>query len=183
MNKTRSNLIWIDLEMTGLNPEVDAILEIATIVTDSELTILEEGPTFVIHQPESVLDIMDPWVRDLHAKTGLTDEVRASTIPLYEAEHDTLSFIQQHCPPKKGILCGNSVWQDAAFMRRTMPRIINYLHYRIIDVSSVKEILARWYPGNPHLNFKKSDGHRALVDIFASIEELRHYRKYFFISS
>lgn len=182
MNKTRSNLVWIDLEMTGLNPDVDAILEIATIVTDNELTILEEGPTFIIHQPETVLAIMCDWVKEHHGKSNLTDEVRASTTELHEAEHETLLFIQQFCPPKLGVLCGNSVWQDAAFMRRTMPRIMNYLHYRIVDVSSIKEILSRWYPGNPHLNFKKSDTHRALADIFESIQELRHYRKYFFIS-
>lgn len=177
------NLVWIDLEMTGLNPETDAILEIATIVTDGMLTVLEEGPSLVIHQPEAVLEAMGPWVKNTHDASGLTDKVRASTVSLDQAEQETLAFIQKYCTPQTGILCGNSVWQDRNFLARHMPSITDYLHYRLIDVTAVKQIVTAWYPGNPHLSFVKKDTHRALADIFESIEELRHYRKYFFIST
>ncbi|MFI5333028.1 MAG: oligoribonuclease [Candidatus Babeliales bacterium] len=177
------NLVWIDLEMTGLNPETDAILEIATIITDGMLTVLEEGPSLVIHQSDAVLEAMGPWVQDLHATSGLTERVRASTVSLEQAERETLACIKKYCTPQMGILCGNSVWQDRNFLVRHMPSITDYLHYRLIDVTSVKQVVAAWYPGNPHLSFVKQDKHRALADIFESIEELRHYRKYFFIST
>lgn len=180
--KKKENLVWIDLEMTGLDTEVDTILEIATIITDGGLTILEEGPSLVIHQPDYVLDAMGEWVKDTHGKSGLTQAVKDSKVTLEQAELETLTFIQKYCQQKKGVLCGNSVWQDRNFLARYMPRITDYLHYRLVDVTSVKELLYRWYPGSPHLSFKKQDMHRALPDIFESIEELRHYRKYFFIS-
>ena len=176
------NLVWIDLEMTGLNSETDAILEIATIITDGMLTVVEEGPSLVIHQPEVLLEAMGPWVQETHNKSGLTQRVRASTVSLEQAERETLAFIQKHCTPQTGILSGNSVWQDRNFLAKHMPSITDYLHYRLVDVTTVKQIVAGWYPGNPHLSFAKKDSHRALSDIFESIEELRHYRKYFFIS-
>lgn len=172
--------VWIDLEMTGLFPETDRILEIACIITDGNLNILEEGPSLVIHEPDSVLDAMIDRVRQLHEPSGLIDAVRASTIALEEAEQETLQMIQRHCERHTAILAGNSVWQDAAFMRVHMPRIMKYLHYRIVDVSSIKEVIKRWYPNDPHLSFEKKSNHRALGDIQESIAELSHYREYFF---
>jgi len=175
------NLVWIDLEMTGLDPERHAIVEIATIITDGQLNELAEGPTLVIHQPEEVLALMDEWVVTTHGKSGLIQKIHESTISTQEAEQETLYFIQQYCAKNRGILAGNSVWQDKFFLQRYMPRITNYLNYRIVDVTSVKEILYRWYPKDSRLDFKKIDTHRALSDIRESIEELRHYRKNFFV--
>jgi oligoribonuclease len=172
--------IWIDLEMTGLFPETDHILEIASIITDGDLNVLDHGPALVIHQPDSILDAMIDRVRELHEPSGLVNEVRASTISVEEAERETLNVIQMHCERHKGILAGNSVWQDAAFMRKYMPRLMKYLHYRIVDVSSVKELVTRWYPNDPNLSFEKKTTHRALQDIEESIAELKHYREHFF---
>lgn len=180
MNK-RERLVWIDLEMTGLNSDIDVILEIATIITDNQLNIIAEGPALIIHQPQAALDLMDEWVRNVHTKSGLVDAVQKSSMTLAVAQEETLDFIKQHCPPRDGVLCGNSVWQDRSFLRKSMPRIVDYLHYRIIDVSSIKELAVRWYPHNPHVKFEKPDNHRALEDIRGSIKELAHYRKYFFI--
>lgn len=177
------NLIWLDLEMTGLNPELDHIVEIASIITDGQLNVLEEGPSLAIHQSEEVLALMGPWVKDQHGKSGLTKAVQESTVTLEMAEIETLEFIRKHCPPQTGLLCGNSIWQDRSFLRRHMPKITDYVNYRMIDVTSIKELVHRWYPGSPHLDFPKSDKHRAMPDVFESMEELRHYRKYFFISS
>lgn len=173
--------VWIDLEMTGLRPEVDSILEIATIITDSELNIIDQGPEIVIAQPEEKLAVMDDFVTKLHAKSGLTEKVRASKISLEQAQDETLSFIAKHCEKNSACLAGNSVWQDRAFLYVYMPNIINYLHYRLLDVSSIKLVIKRWYAENKNIEFKKSDTHRALVDIQESIEELKHYRKYFFV--
>ncbi|MDP3889335.1 MAG: oligoribonuclease [bacterium] len=176
-----TNLVWIDLEMTGLDPNTDVILEIASIVTDSHLTVLEEGPHVVIHQPDEKLNKMNEWVREQHTRSGLLEQVRESTITIAQAEEKTLSFLRGHCKPEIAPLCGNSVWQDRAFMSKYTPRIVNFLYYRIIDVTSVKEIALRWYPDDVHATFKKKDTHRALEDIRESIAELRHYRKYFFV--
>jgi oligoribonuclease len=173
--------VWIDLEMTGLNPSRDAILEIATIVTDCTLTILEEGPHFVIHQPQEILDCMDPWVKELHARSGLIEYVRASTTTVSHAQEETLRFIKKHCHEKKALLAGNSVWKDKEFLERYMPRIIEYLFYRIVDVSTIKELVQCWYPTDSRREFKKREQHRALDDIRESIAELQHYRTYFFI--
>lgn len=180
--KKKEHLIWMDLEMTGLNPDIDVILEIATIITDNQLNIIAEGPALIIHQPHAALDLMDDWVRNQHTKTGLVDAVQKSSMTMAVAQEETLDFIKHYCPPKDGILCGNSVWQDRAFLRKGMPRIVDYLHYRIIDVSSVKELAQRWYPHSQFLKFEKPDNHRALEDVKGSIKELAHYRKYFFIS-
>jgi len=177
------NFIWLDLEMTGLIPETDHIVEIATVITDGQLNILEEGPAIAIHQSEEILALMGPWVKDQHGKSGLTQAVRESKISLAQAEHETLEFIKKHCPPQTGLLCGNSIWQDRSFLRRYMPKITEYTNYRMVDVTSVKELVHRWYPGSPHLDFPKGDKHRALPDVFESIEELKHYRTYFFITS
>ena len=176
-----TNLVWIDLEMTGLNPDEDVILEIASIVTDSNLNVIEEGPALIMHQPEGKLAAMNDWVQDAHTQSGLINAVRASSITVEQAEEQTLTFLRRHCQPEQALLCGNSIWQDRAFLRRYMPRIIDFLYYRMIDVTSVKEIVSRWYPDDPQAEFEKKDTHRALDDIRESIAELRHYRKYFFV--
>lgn len=182
MNK-KENLVWIDLEMTGLDPNRDVIVEIATIITDGELNILHKGASLVIYHNDDILNYMDTWVKDQHTKTGLVEDIRRSSLTVEQAEEQTLQIIMQYCQERKGILCGNSVWQDAVFMRRYMPKITNYLNYRIIDVTSIKEVVIRWYPNNPNTFFAKRDMHRALIDIEESIEELKHYRKNFFIPS
>jgi oligoribonuclease len=156
------------------------ILEIATIVTNSDLHILCHGPELVIHYPEVMLKGTEQWAYALHEKSGLHAAVRKSTLSLAQAEEQTLAFIKEYCDPKKGLLCGNSVWQDRAFLAKHMPRIIDYLHYRLMDVSTFKEMLNRWYPSDPEIKFKKRDQHRALLDIEESIAELQHYREYFF---
>lgn len=176
-----TNLVWIDLEMTGLDPKKDAIIEIASIITDSNLHVIEEGPSLVVHQPENILQSMPAVVKEMHTKSGLLAEVKRSTLSLEQANDATLSFIKENCQPGRALLCGNSVWQDRAFLQQYMPTIVSYLNYRIIDVTSVKELAARWYPNDPHIEFKKTDTHRAMADIRESIAELKHYKKYFFI--
>jgi len=176
-----ATLFWIDLEMTGLDPQKDVILEVASLVTDNQLTIIAEGPSFVIQQPEHVLQNMSSWSQKQHDASGLTAKVRQEGVPLALAEAKTLAFLMQHCKPGKALLCGNSVWQDRAFMVPFMPRIVDYLHYRLIDVSTIKELAQRWYPEDPHIRFKKPDMHRAVDDIRGSVAELKHYRKYFFV--
>ena len=175
-----NRFVWIDCEMTGLEVQKDVILEIATIITDINLEIIAEGPQLVIHQSDRHLDDMIPIVRDMHLKSGLTKDVRASQISLEEAEKQTFDFIAKHCKPQEAVLAGNTVWQDGLFLRKYMPRISGYLHYRIVDVSSVKCLVQQWYPKDPYINFTKSKTHRALSDIRESIAELKHYRKYFF---
>lgn len=172
--------VWIDCEMTGLDITKDVLLEIATIITDVDLNIIAEGPDLVIHQQEDVLAAMIPVVKDLHAKSGLSDEVKRSIISLADAERETLSFIQRYCRQDQAVLAGNTVWQDGIFLRKYMPRITDYLNYRIVDVSSIKVLVRQWYPNDPHVKFKKGETHRALVDIKESIEELKWYKKYFF---
>ncbi|HZW60943.1 MAG TPA: oligoribonuclease, partial [Candidatus Babeliales bacterium] len=179
MNK-KENLVWIDLEMTGLNVETDVILEIATIITDGNLTVLHKGPELVIHCSNDKLENMDPWVKNTHAKSGLTRAVQQSSVTVAQAEQETLAMIREFCEPKMVPLCGNSVWNDRIFLSKYMPQLLNFLHYRLIDVTSVKEIVQRWYPYDPNINFLKKDMHRAMVDIEESIEELRHYRAHFF---
>ncbi len=175
-----NRFIWIDCEMTGLEIQKDVLLEIATIITDVDLNIIAEGPELVIHQSDKHLNAMIPIVDEMHKKSGLTEDVRASTISLEEAEKQTFEFLQKHCKKEAGVLAGNTVWQDALFLRKYMPCITDHLNYRIVDVSSVKVLVNQWYPKDPYTKFKKSKTHRALADIRESIDELRHYRRYFF---
>lgn len=176
-----TNLVWIDLEMTGLDPEHDVILEIACIITDSQLNVLEEGPPIVITCPEVKLRGMHEVVERMHKASGLLDAVRASSVSLREAERETMEIVQRHCTRKTGRLCGNSVWKDRIFLERYMPYLLEFLHYRLIDVTSVKELVMRWYTNVPNVEFLKADNHRALDDIKESIAELQHYRKHFFV--
>jgi len=176
-----SNFVWIDLEMTGLNPDHDVILEIACIITDDRLTVIKESPLFVIYQPEEKLDQMNEWSQKQHTLSGLVQEVRNSTISINQAEKQILNFLQSHCKPGTALLAGNSVWQDRIFMRRYMPSIVDFLYYRLIDVTTIKELVNRWYPNNEKVEFLKKDTHRALEDIYESIAELKHYKKYFFV--
>lgn len=174
------NLVWIDLEMSGLDPDRDVILEIATIVTGPDLSIVAEGPSLVIHQPEEILDSMDEWNTTHHGASGLIDRVRDSELSCTEAETRTLDFVQVHTLEGKAPLCGNTIGQDRRFLYKYMPRLSSWLHYRNVDVSSIKELVARWYPEEMHAPVKKSN-HRALDDIRGSIEELRWYRDYIFV--
>ncbi len=171
-------LVWIDLEMTGLDPDRCTILEIATIVTDADLAVTAEGPAIAIHHPDAVLDGMDPWCVEHHGASGLTEACRRSDVDLAEAERRTLAFLERYCAPGVAPLCGNSVWQDRRFLARYMPKVESFLHYRIVDVSSIKELAARWYPAMPP--FEKQETHRALDDIRESIAELAHYRRHVF---
>jgi oligoribonuclease len=180
MNK-KENLIWIDLEMTGLDPAQHVPLEIASLVTDGQLNILAEGPALAIYQPEENLTNMHTWVLEQHTKSGLLERVRASTVTLEQAQEQTLFFLREFCEPDTSPLCGNSIWNDRAFLQTYMPKIAKFLYYRMIDVTSFKEVVARWYPDSPHKEYKKEDKHRALDDIRESVAELRHFRKYFFI--
>ncbi|WP_434140402.1 oligoribonuclease [Pseudomonas luteola] len=172
------NLIWIDLEMTGLDPENDVIIEMATIVTDSELNTLAEGPVIAIHQPDEILNGMDEWNTRQHGQSGLTQRVRESTISMAEAERQTLAFLEQWVPARKSPICGNSICQDRRFLYRHMPQLEAYFHYRNLDVSTLKELAARWAP-HVRDGVKKTGSHLALDDIRDSIEELRYYRKHF----
>jgi oligoribonuclease len=172
------NLVWMDLEMTGLDVEDHVILEIATIVTDGELNVLAEGPNIVIHQPEDELQKMDDWCVQHHGASGLTAKVRASKIDTREAELETLEFIKKWVGPREAPLCGNSIWQDRRFIGAYMRELDAYLHYRIVDVSSIKELTRRWYPTVKSPG--KGASHRALDDIRESIEELRYYREQVF---
>jgi len=175
-----NNLVWIDLEMTGLDPEREVIIEIATIITDSELNILNEGPCMAIHQDDEFLDRMDEWNTKTHGSSGLVQRVRDSQISVAEAERQTLEFIKQYVPENTSPLCGNSIGQDRRFLDRSMKELTDFLHYRNIDVTSVKELVRRWFPSGPKLP-KKSESHMALIDIRESIEELIFYRKHFFL--
>ncbi|MCQ4346274.1 oligoribonuclease [Pseudomonas stutzeri] len=172
------NLIWIDLEMTGLEPDSDVILEIATIVTDAQLNVLAEGPSLVVHQSDAVLAGMNPWCVEQHGKSGLTERVRASRIDEAEAERQTLEFLRQWVPERASPMCGNSIGQDRRFLVRYMPQLEAYFHYRNLDVSTVKELAARWAPEVKEA-FVKRGCHLALDDIRESIAELRHYREHF----
>lgn len=173
------HLAWIDLEMTGLDPEKDVILEIATVITDAELNLVAEGPVLAIGAPADVLAGMDDWNQNQHRKSGLLGRVLASAETMASAEEKTLAFLAQHLPAGKIPLCGNSVWQDRRFLGRHMPRLEKFFHYRIVDISSFKELAKRWYPDLPP--FKKSEAHLALADILESVEELRHYRRHIFL--
>lgn len=172
------HLVWIDLEMTGLDPQKERIIEIATIVTDSELTILAEGPVLAIHQPDSLLDAMDDWCTKTHGGSGLTQRVRDSRISTREAELATLDFLKDYVKPGTSPMCGNSVHQDRRFMLQEMPELEAFFHYRNLDVSTLKELAKRWNP-EVKKSFKKQNTHLALDDIRESVAELRHYREHF----
>ncbi len=174
-----NNLIWIDLEMTGLDPDSNVIIEIATIVTDAHLNILAEGPVFAIHQPDSIMLNMDEWNTNQHGKSGLTRRVRESKVSIGQAEAETIKFLEQWVPKGKSPICGNSICQDRRFLVRGMPTLENYFHYRNLDVSTIKELARRWRPDVLE-GVKKTGAHLALDDIKDSIEELQHYRATFF---
>lgn len=173
------NLIWIDLEMTGLDPDNDLIIEIATVVTDKNLNILAEGPVLAIHQADSVLDAMDDWNQKHHGQSGLIQRIRESNISAEQAETLTLEFLAQWLPQRTSPMCGNSICQDRRFLYRSMPKLEAFFHYRNLDVSTVKELAGRWAP-QVRDSFSKKASHRALDDIIESIEELKHYRRHFF---
>ncbi len=180
MERNPTNLVWIDLETTGLEPETGAILEIAVVITDAQLNVLQEGPVLVIHQPEEVLAGMDEWARRQHEASGLLAEVRRSTLDLAGAEEQVLAAVAAFCPPKACPLAGSSVCFDRLFIRKFMPRLNAYLHYRHVDVSSFKEMVKRWYPERALPNGVGAK-HRALPDILDSLHELRYYRDTVFI--
>ncbi|HFC53896.1 MAG TPA: oligoribonuclease [Gammaproteobacteria bacterium] len=178
MTQNRDNLIWIDLEMTGLDTTRDAIIEIATIVTDSQLNILAEGPVLAIRQSEEILAGMDSWNTTQHTKSGLLKRVRNSTIDEAEAEAQTLAFLERYVPAGASPMCGNSICQDRRFLARCMPRLEAWFHYRNLDVSTLKELARRWAPEVAN-SFTKNSTHLALADIKDSIQELIHYREHF----
>ncbi|HUL55646.1 MAG TPA: oligoribonuclease [Usitatibacter sp.] len=178
MPQDKTPLVWVDMEMSGLVPERDRILEVAMVVTDSELNTVAEAPVYVVHQPDSVLDVMDSWNKATHGKSGLVDKVRASTYSEGEVERLLIEFLKPLVAERTAPLCGNTVHQDRRFMARYMPAFDNYLHYRIVDVSTLKELAKRWRP-DVLAGVAKEGRHEALADVHESIEELRHYRRTF----
>lgn len=179
MQSKADNLVWIDLEMTGLDPDSDRIIEIATIVTDAQLNVVAEGPVLAVHQPDSVLAGMDDWNRRTHGESGLLERVRRSTVHAAEAEELTLAFLRQHAESGVSPMCGNSICQDRRFLARGMPALEKFFHYRSLDVSTLKELARRWAP-DVLAGLQKSSRHLALDDIRESIEELRYYRQTMF---
>jgi oligoribonuclease len=173
-----NRLVWLDMEMTGLDPEKERIIEVAVVVTEPDLTVVAEGPVLVIHQLDTLLDAMDSWNKSTHGKSGLIDKVKASTISETQAEDILLAFLAQHVPAGKSPLCGNTISQDRRFMFRYMPRLEQFFHYRNLDVSTLKELARRWRP-DIYKSFEKKSRHEALADIYDSIEELKHYREHF----
>ena len=175
----KTHLIWIDLEMTGLDTLNDTIIEIATIVTDSELNILAEGPVFAIHTPDIVLNSMDDWNTRQHGQSGLIDRIRRSNVTMAQAEAETIAFLSKYVEAGRSPMCGNSICQDRRFLARQMPTLERFFHYRNLDVSTVKELAYRWRP-DILSSFEKKGNHLALDDIRDSIRELRHYKEHFF---
>ncbi|TXT23233.1 MAG: oligoribonuclease [Gallionellaceae bacterium] len=178
MAQNQNHLAWIDLEMTGLSPDTDRIIEIAIVITDSQLEIVAEAPVLVVHQPDNVLDGMDAWNKSTHGKSGLIDKVRASTLDEAGAEAQMLAFLKEHVPARTTPMCGNSICQDRRFLVRWMPQLEDYFHYRNLDVSTLKELAKRWKPEVAQ-GIKKHGKHEALADIYESIEEMKHYRDNF----
>ncbi len=178
MAQDNNNLIWVDMEMSGLLPDSDVILELAAVVTDSELNVIAESPVFVVHQSDEVLDGMDAWNKGTHGKSGLIDKVKASTLSEAEAEAQMIEFLKQYVPASKSPMCGNSIGQDRRFMANYMPKLEAYFHYRNLDVSTLKELARRWRP-KLYDGFKKANSHTALADIYESIDELKYYREHF----
>jgi oligoribonuclease len=172
------NLIWVDMEMSGLNPDTDKVLEVAIVVTDTHLNTLAEAPVLVVHQHDAVLDAMDSWNKAAHAKSGLIERVKASSLPEADVESRMVEFLRQHVPPGVSPMCGNSVHQDRRFMVRHLPQLEAFFHYRNLDVSTLKELVKRWKP-ELAAGFTKHGKHEALADIYESIEELKYYRDHF----
>lgn len=176
MKPDKDHLVWLDLEMTGLEPDHHVILEIGCAVTDSQLNLIAEGPVFAVQQPESILTTMDPWSQEQHGRSGLTERSRTSPTNLRAAEEKTLAFLKQYCVDKASPLCGNSIGQDRRFLYKYMPKLNDFFHYRNVDVSTIKELVRRWYTADKQAP-EKSKTHYVLDDIRESIEELRYYRK------
>ncbi|MFZ6720600.1 oligoribonuclease [Undibacterium sp. Ji49W] len=172
------NLIWLDMEMTGLDPDTDRIIEVAIVVTDSQLNVLAEGPVFAIHQSDETLDKMDNWNKGTHGRSGLIERVKASTVTEADAEAALIAFLKAFVPAGKSPMCGNTICQDRRFMARGMPKLEAFFHYRNLDVSTLKELCRRWKPELAS-GFKKHQKHTALADILESIEELKYYREHF----
>lgn len=179
-SKNDNNLIWLDMEMSGLQPDTDRILELAAVVTDAELNVLGESPVLVVHQSDAVLDGMDAWNKGTHGRSGLIDKVKASTLDEAAASAQMLDFLKQYVSANKSPMCGNSICQDRRFMARYMPELENYFHYRNLDVSVFKELARRWKP-EIYNGFKKASKHEALADIYESIDELKYYREHFIV--
>ena len=173
-----NNLIWIDMEMSGLIPDSDRILEVALVVTDSQLKVVAEAPVLAVHQSDSILDNMDKWNKSTHAKSGLIDKVKASKLNEDKVEKDMIAFLQKYVPPNISPMCGNTICQDRRFLARTMPKLETYFHYRNLDVSTLKELVKRWKP-DILAGLTKQGKHEALADIYDSIAELKYYREHF----
>ncbi len=178
MAQNQNNLIWLDMEMTGLSPDTDRIIEVAMVITDSNLETVAEAPTLVVHQPDSVLDGMDAWNKSTHKKSGLIEKVKASTLDDATVEAQMLAFLKEYVPANISPMCGNSICQDRRFMARWMPQLEAYFHYRNLDVSTLKELAKRWKPEIAK-GLKKHGKHEALADIYESINELKYYREHF----
>ena len=176
--KSDLNLVWLDCEMTGLQPETDRLIEIAVVITSADLSVRVEGPVFAIHQSDELLNGMDAWNKGTHGKSGLVDRVKASTITEADAEKQLIAFLSKYVPKGKVPLCGNSIGQDRRFLVRYMPKLEAYFHYRCLDVSTLKELARRWRP-EVYESFKKHQKHTALADVHESIDELAHYREKF----
>ena len=177
LKKSDQNLVWLDCEMTGLNPEKERIIEIAVVVTGPQLTPRIEGPVLVVHQSDELLELMDKWNKGTHGRTGLIDKVKASTLTEDDAQAQLLAFLAQYVPKGKTPMCGNSIGQDRRFLARYMPQLEAFFHYRNVDVSTFKELAKRWKP-EAYTSFKKAQKHTALADVHESIDELAHYRKH-----
>ena len=178
MAQDNNNLIWVDMEMTGLNPDADRIIEVALVITDSQLNTIAEGPVLVVHQPDEVLNGMDKWNQSTHSKSGLIGKVKASRYSEAEVEAQLIEFLKLHVPPGASPMCGNSICQDRRFMVRSMPQLEAYFHYRNLDVSTLKELVKRWKPEIAN-GLTKESKHEALADIYDSINELKYYRQHF----
>lgn len=178
LKKSDQNLVWLDCEMTGLNPEKERIIEIAVVVTGPQLTPRIEGPVLVVHQSDELLELMDKWNKGTHGRTGLIDKVKASTLTEDDAQAQLLAFLAQYVPKGKTPMCGNSIGQDRRFLARYMPQLEAFFHYRNVDVSTFKELAKRWKP-EVYTSFKKRGNHTALADVHESIDELLHYREHF----
>jgi len=181
MAQDKNNLIWIDLEMTGLNPDTDCIIEVALVVTDTQLNVVAEGPVLAVSQPVAVLDAMDKWNTSTHTKSGLIDKVKASKLSEAVVEIQMVEFLQLHVPSGISPMCGNSICQDRRFMARSMPQLEAYFHYRNLDVSTLKELVKRWKP-EIKAGLKKQGKHEALADIYDSINEMKYYREHFIVA-